>query len=299
LFTAALGIGVRLAVYIQAVLCLWPSIAPFAINALNLSSPPATKLIGSIRKSMWSLILTGAALLVASHIKAGGGRLSPHHAAVVLNLNWIIFLSAYTSRLSATALFRFWDDGHKEKAHAGKEYILLSIHLIGTGTLGFLLFYNVDGFAPDGGCARDTVLWTFGSYTHLVAPHFRKFWLNTYALALIPVVNVLLADAIQRIFVVIFAVLHILIWGRPRQSLAHSALVAITALPVIGIAVLIVSTEKTIARNPVADGGQKWGFGQILALLLLVIPIADVIDDVNKLRNLCEERRELLQLASV
>ncbi|KAJ7477497.1 hypothetical protein FB451DRAFT_1454293 [Mycena latifolia] len=195
--------------------------------------------------------------------------------------------------------------------------ILGSFHLSLMAAVGIWLWLNPVKFGAPMHC--DPTLTIVGGPAHFSSPALRIFSLAMYFLLLIPGINLL-----PPIF--FFLVLHIAYnrslehqrsswerWDRCIQSIrrtlgrkrsepedgesqkVHTAflVVGLVLLVVINI-VFLVDIELTLSRNKhhQSDEDNLWGFGQVLALLLLVMPLRDAW---NALRDIQEALRGVQQ----
>jgi hypothetical protein len=73
-------------------------------------------------------------------------------------------------------------------------------------------------------------------------------------------------------------------------------IVGLVSLAVINI-IFLVDIELTLSRNqPIQYRGEdEWGFGQVLALLLLVVPLRDFVTSITDIRKKIRERKQDLQ----
>ncbi|KAJ7230509.1 hypothetical protein GGX14DRAFT_411044, partial [Mycena pura] len=96
------------------------------------------------------------------------------------------------------------------------------------------------------------------------------FSLIMYFLLLVPGVNLLPP-------ILFFLALHLVYnWSREHHEEVHTAFLAVglALLAVINI-ILIVDIERTLTNNNQSNANNVWGFGQVLSLLLLVVPLRD------------------------
>ena len=93
--------------------------------------------------------------------------------------------------------------------------------------------------------------------------------------------------------------------AQPGQSLspsagAHTALLVGGLLCLLAINIIfLVDIELTLSRNkPIQIQGEGiWGFGQVLALLLLVVPLRDFVSSILEIRQRLMEERQLREIA--
>ncbi|KAJ7477613.1 ankyrin repeat-containing domain protein [Mycena latifolia] len=195
--------------------------------------------------------------------------------------------------------------------------ILGSFHLSLMAAVGIWLWLNPVKFGAPILC--DPTLTIVGGPAHFSSPALRIFSLTMYFLLLIPGINLLPP-------ILFFLGLHIaynwsrehhrsswerwdrcmrsirrtLGWKRPEPEDGESQkvhtpflVVGLVLLVVINI-IFLVDIELTLSRNKhlQSDEDNLWGFGQVLALLLLVMPLRDAW---NALRDIQEALRGVQQ----
>ncbi|EJD44591.1 hypothetical protein AURDEDRAFT_166376 [Auricularia subglabra TFB-10046 SS5] len=338
------GIGVRLAIYLQAVLPLMPM--PFipysSIHNLSEDTTLAEQYCQRGSRSLVLLSCTTAALLLGAFIKHATRDLSPYYAVILLNLTWVVWISAFCR---ATMIYRLQpvadpDSRNRQPTTAtpatcqthdatnrqslrgpvsrrpGRrmtgEFSLhigvLGWHIVASGVLGWLLFRDIEGFSRETECPDSTVLWMFGSFVHITDPTVRRFWYATYIVAaLSPLCVLLISYAVGMLLLlallvrVASAILMMLyavaVCKRRRFQIPSTPWGrAFDVLCVVLLALMIVSTEKTIAGNPVQPSEDAWGFGQILALFLAVLPCYSAAKDLRMGLELREASKRISQL---
>ena len=86
--------------------------------------------------------------------------------------------------------------------------------------------------------------------------------------------------------------------GRGADSRAvHTAFLIVGLVCLVAINILfIVDIELTLRRNKEnqTDEERQWGFGQILALLFLVVPLRDALNALRDIRNSFQQQFEQL-----
>ncbi|EJD44482.1 hypothetical protein AURDEDRAFT_166573 [Auricularia subglabra TFB-10046 SS5] len=321
------GLGVRIAIYVQALVCMLPSVllVLFGPDPETRYARVLVKMYHHGRSTVTTLLVTNGALLIVAFIKLAMGVLTHYHGAIVLNLSWIVFLSALSSAItvsfshpqrgdsslnmlwlpflvlvtpatrdsSAETGPRFRDDFEHcaeiirlpDIISQERHLILLSLHLSGMGLLGVLLF-GVNGLSRNS-CNADTVLWTFDHFVLISKPAFQRLWVAVYVLAAIPLVNVVCAVIVVFSFALPWRAT--LFAAQCLSARCNDQFCLPTALSQLGLALpfltmillLIASTEKTISGNVVSAGENAWGFGQILAIILLLPPVYDAYGRVR------------------
>lgn len=269
------GIGVRLAIYIQALL----SVIQFAALGLRLAKLPplysrkkdhiveAERVLETSVSSIADLILTTTVITSTALIQFIRELISPHHALIVLNLNWILCLTAYSW---VVLLYLSLD-------RVGPRRGIAKIKLLGTeqeieppqwlavpvafslvlGTI-FTWFYSEVPEAYD--CTEHTVFWVFG-FMHITERAFIWWW-RAFLWAPIVILR-----------------LTVLIFRRTRPTVTPLVHMIFVSAVVCLDALLIVSTELTIRRNTgTTEAG--WGFGQVVPALFIITPLRDALRSV-------------------
>jgi hypothetical protein len=197
---------------LQAIVALIPPVLSFMEAPFWSPTPVPAVSVKRVQTTAFALILTGTALLIAAFIQANTFGLSVYHAAIVLYLSWINNITA-----CAILLFRWFLDSIRLRgtSHwqriASKEFAAYSLHLSATGALGIWLFSDTLGFDTTKQCSDSTVIYIFGHYPRIAAPHARIVWLVVYSAAAIPIFNwiattLLLAGSFVFIFIIITVV---------------------------------------------------------------------------------------------
>lgn len=185
-----------------------------------------------------------------------------------------------------------------------------SLHLMIMAALGMWLWSNPRAFGSSANsCVVDiasTVI--LGKSIPLNSSALRALSITIYSLFLVPGLNLVLPMAL---FLGIFLAYHKWFSGRPseyRQLADHTELQDghLSSSPgilptVIGMGflfvvdfILLVDIELTLRRNQLQTSSESnWTFGQILAMLLLVLPLRDLIETLLARR----ETRRLEDLA--
>ncbi|EJD44608.1 FMN-linked oxidoreductase [Auricularia subglabra TFB-10046 SS5] len=205
------------------------------------------------------------------------------------------FLSGRSARRLATVYY----------LHIG----VLGWHLVASGVLGWLLFRDIDGFAREAECPGSTVIWMFGSLVRITDPTIQQFWYGTYIVAALSPICILLLCfvlglilflglSLVRVTTAILVMLFRLVVHRRRHFKLLPAQWgrAFDVLCLALLALLIMSTEETIAGNPVERSEDAWGFGQMLALFLAVFPSYDAAKDLRMSLQLREASKRITQL---
>ena len=168
-----------------------------------------------------------------------------------------------------------------------------SLHLSLMAAIGIWLWHDPVRFGsqiPD--CTP--MLTVFGAPFSLKSIPLRIFSLTMYSLLLIPGLNLLPPFAF-------FLFLHISYnhactrISTPANARVRTAFLYIGLSSLVAINILfIVDTELTLQRNKDNQqcGESDWGFGQILALLLLLVPLRDAWIALRNIQNNVQQRFE-------
>ncbi|EJD49508.1 hypothetical protein AURDEDRAFT_161615 [Auricularia subglabra TFB-10046 SS5] len=326
------GIGVRLAIYLQALLPLASTFVTPHSSIRHLAAN-ARLVEQYCQRGNASLVLfsaTNAALVIAALIKHGTRTLSPYHALVVLNLTWIILIGSccratlmyYIKRHadnskhrmpSSWAELRRFISSSSNRRQIYSYYLyggVLILHLTACGALGWLLFGDIEGFARGAGCPHETVLWMLTCFIPVTNPGLRRFWLFTYILTALSLVSFPIVLGVAVFFSFLSLILVSALVARLAIVLRHivpgiqlsvplstdRCLRVSEALAITLLVLLIISTEKTIIHNPVGDGESAWGFGQVLALILSIFPFWDAVKGLLMGLRLRRESKSMAQL---
>jgi hypothetical protein len=175
---------------LQALVALIPPVLSFMEAPFWRPTPVPTVVIKRVQTTAFALILTGTALLIAAFIQANTFGLSVYHATIVLYLSWINNITACAILLFHWLLdsIRIRDTSNWQRI-ASKEFAAYSLHLSATGALGIWLFSDPLGFDTAKQCSDSTVIYIFGQYPRVAAPHPRIVWLVVYSTAAVPILN--------------------------------------------------------------------------------------------------------------
>lgn len=188
-------------------------------------------------------------------------------------------------------------------------------------TIGIWLWSNPPKFGFPIPCDPSLVI--VGGSVRFSSPALRICSLLMYSLLVVPGVNLLLPF-------LFFLTLHILYnWSRRQRpsppdeesqighnhhpspsatqtspNCIHTAFldVGLVCLAIINV-IFLIDIELTLSRNSHFQSREEdnWGFGQVLALLLLVVPLRDFVTSINdvrrKRRNVQKEFENNLQKA--
>lgn len=291
------GIGVRAAVYIQAVVsALQFALVPLLLRGFRTGRhvQQAKELHGRGRASMGALLITSMALLISASVNVEAAQFSRYHAVIVLNLSWILGLCAVSNTLVLLWLERAVPRLDREAKGAVNQFSGLPPHAdidpkwvpfwatferfaiaLCFGTLGFV---GAEVYSPTIPllCADSSVVWPFSGGSR----HPDRTVSYLYAAVLLPVAWHFLALVLELLASVPrlerTPILPTIFTGIPRVISAPSHL-GLALLSACLSLLMIVATEKTIAANDAAEGEIGWGFGQIVAILLVVTPVWEAL----------------------
>lgn len=283
----ASGIGTRASLYAQALLVI------VSVLLVGFSDEPNTgiarKLFKNVAINIATVMVTGSALLIGAFVQALRYDFDLYHGLVVLGLSWLNVL---------TVPFRIT---FSDARHVG-----FLLYLSAVGAYGIWLAHNISDFGSFPECNSSLVWVVVGRSIQATAPKLRAFLLAVSCLAVIPILNVCFLGAV--ILIGLLITMPGLTWvmlfprwspfdsssnrsdGREstlllRRALGYSpsgvALLA-GAISIVLSVMVIASTEQLIALNKqhVGEGEDDWTFGQILALLVLVLPVWTLVGQI-------------------
>jgi hypothetical protein len=311
-----IGIGVRIAIYVQAFFALIPVILKTAedilIDELNSSSAtanhvPTAVVWEDILEVVTPNVILGCALIISSLVQARTFGLTVYHALIVLNLSWIITFSVTLS------IFKSNNDG-KAKSSPGFKRMgcFYIVHLSFYASFALWMFTTIKDFDHTGtDCTSSTIFYLFGHHVLADNPHFRVFWLVIYSILVIPLINLIFVAVVFLVITVVGAVpmipvmlvVSIIVRRQLRavntpRSLETIGMMSVPASAVFPIIIVIILTEKMITSNTVGPGENDWTFGQSLALFIAVPPAWGVIKQLKKtyrhIRDLVDVSRSRL-----
>ncbi|KAJ7255353.1 ankyrin repeat-containing domain protein [Mycena rebaudengoi] len=299
------GIGVRVAIYAQNLLSfvpvagvLWDGyVSPFELESLQGQST--------------TILITAFAILISAMVEVRTIGLSSFHANIILDLSWMnntntfIYFLLYVQHQSQEGrdqvrmgwihwIKHFRDElrrtfswnSQKRQLRGPDEsdtaplhsslftkivLVLGSIHLSLMAALGIWLRSAPGSFGNPTPCASTVIL---GDRVGLESRGLRRISLLVYSLFLAPGLNLFLP---MIMFLALFLAYHA--WRRDHfdnQLSIRPTIIGLVALCAINI-IFMVDIELTLRHNRPSDES-AWTFGQILAMLLLVLPIRDVIE---------------------
>ncbi|KAH8796874.1 hypothetical protein DL96DRAFT_1643421 [Flagelloscypha sp. PMI_526] len=204
--------------------------------------------------------------------------------------------------------------------------ILLGVlHLSLMSAVGFWLWVRPTtfGLRPISSCTTIPTLVVVGVSVPITSSKLRAASFAMYSLVLLPMFNILIPLALVLSFYIhfnktyegrlprtsrLYPIVTLACFQSPwmRSSRAHSQAESSATTPhrifpiSVGLFVLsainvifLIDTELTVQRNrPLQeDGEDQWSFGQTLSLLLLLIPLRDVIEGLQRRREKDMQRR--------
>ncbi|KAJ3574991.1 hypothetical protein NP233_g1397 [Leucocoprinus birnbaumii] len=288
------GLGVRIAVYIQNFLSLVP--AYWALRDGQVT--PAE--LETLEKQSVTILITAFAILITALLQTGQKSISNYHATIILNLSWMNNTNTFIYvLLHVHHKYSTFQRNFKEKKGTVAQiprfkaryllsdwqkevFILGSLHLTLMAILGIWLWSQPDDFGdttsvtcPD----RPSVL---GPNIQIISVPYRLWSLVIYGLILPPGLNMILPASF---FLLLYHACQKLVdLTRRRANPTIEAMTLSIALGLITLflidACFVALTEAQIRFNAalVEPGDTDWTFGQILAILLLFVPLHDLVD---------------------
>jgi len=292
------GIGVRAALYAQAILVFIPiALLPFTPNPVtgNSSSGLARKLFDDVSVNVATVYVTGIALLIATFIQAQLSDFDLYHGIVVLNLSWLNVLTIFMPVFVATLSKQREANRQNQDFEISFEYPAFAFYFAVVGAYGIWLSYRLANFGSFPDCNSLTVWVLAGRSVPATTPGLRAFLLTISSMAAFPIVNfgllllatmvavglfwlvvismVGLAQIVLRVDLVVF---RLLLENGPEDLMFTISYFVTTITSTV---IIITSTEQLIAFNKpiVGPGENDWTFGQTLALLLLAPSLWQVV----------------------
>jgi len=300
------GVGVRAAFYAQCIIYLVPPVL-FASDA-DLSNKERT----SLRQYHTILRLSGIALTISALIQTFTFGLSIQHSIVILNLSWMVNISAtailslfFARAYRSSASKDLYAARHQFRRKHGRQlmvpFVLAMLHMCSIGILGFFTWLrpwemgsHVRGWDP---CTMNTVTTIFFRDIPITSRGLQGFYLLLYitlmgAFLFLPlqIFATLICSQIftVAIYLVARGIQAVKSSERARATLDRwfdtmAPMFWCTIVLNAGIgALFIVDTELLIQHNEhlltVGDSKESdWTFGQTLSLILVVFPVLDVV----------------------
>ncbi|KAF5356224.1 hypothetical protein D9756_004323 [Leucocoprinus leucothites] len=295
------GLGVRIAIYVQNILSLVPAI--WSLRDKNVSVVE----LETLEKQSVTILLTAFAILISTIVQALTSTVTNYHATIILNLSWMnntntfIYLllfahhkldlwlsdsdreSALSLRLLLRTLWKKWRMEVKNGGEVknGKEvFVTGSLHLTLMAAVGIWLWSRPANFGEKPTCSMAALV--FGPSVHLSSTSYRAISLLAYSLILLPGFNLMIPAGF---FFLLYHATHSLIHSfnkstsNPIKTITLSISLGLISLLMTDIFFLVL-TETVIKANTALSepGDSDWTFGQILALLLLVVPLRELVE---------------------
>ncbi|KAF8319115.1 hypothetical protein DL93DRAFT_2095009 [Clavulina sp. PMI_390] len=288
------GIGIRVGVYLQALL-------PLLISYIDLFLGADEARRESNKDTANALVFTGISLLISAIVQAHTKGLTVYHAYTVLNLCWVTIIGG--APVFVMGVFNnvesMRDLNHKF------VFSLFSLKLSLLGAFGIWLNLKVRSFdTSPNNCTGTTVLWWFGRRIPAESWHSRGPLLALYVIMAVPGNNtgtlllIILGQWLEssaillnrmsmgylpvpatntavKIFMLPFILLH-----SPRIIRIFQGINTIIYWAIV--AMMITITEKTISINKIAPGEHDWTLGQTFATIVAFFPVFGLLSRFAK-----------------
>ena len=275
------GIGVRISIYFQAIfMILSASIRAFAAAKDDAS---LEEFYRATFDNSLPIVFSGLAIVISGLVQALTFGLSAYHTVLLLDLAWVIIISALlpffilvaqratASESQKQVIFRVHSVADLPRDPATRLLALHSLHMTITGCFGLWFFSTIRTFDPAPENCTSSTIGVIVGYRHLVTSRvFRGLSLAVHALAAVPLANAWQTmGGLPGVTLMIFAPL-IASGLIDRTLVVWSAFLMV--IPCLGIVMaIIISIEQTIRANIVAPGEGQWTLGQTLAVLAALI----------------------------
>ncbi|KAJ3555501.1 hypothetical protein NP233_g12194 [Leucocoprinus birnbaumii] len=293
------GLGVRIAIYVQNILSLIPAIAALHDKKVTLAE------LELLQKQFITILLTAFAILIATIVQALTSSVTSYHATIVLNLSWMnntntfIYLLLYAhhkhhqfmhSGQTEVSFVRYWwrnvrEGWRKEIEESGEVVISGSLHLTIMAAVGIWLWSQPASFGIGGTCSMDASV--FFANVRSSSVSYRAWSLFIYSLLLLPGLNLIIPVCF---FLLLFHAFSQFVHLFHQASTSNNPTTTITTSSILlGLACIfaidiffLTLTESQIKLNAnlLNSGDSVWTFGQILALLLLLIPLRELLETI-------------------
>ncbi|KAF5364446.1 hypothetical protein D9758_010658 [Tetrapyrgos nigripes] len=170
-------------------------------------------------------------------------------------------------------------------------FLLGSLHLTIMAGLGIWMWRKPGSFGPSDSCliSIDSLsIVILGHHVSLGSEGLRGWSLAVYSLFLVPGLNLVVPAAIF-----LFLYIRYQAWCSKDQSKSLNSIVPIIIGMVFLIAInltFIIDTELTLQQN-IGQDGSNWTFGQVLAMLLIAIPLRDLVETIIFKRTEKQKRK--------
>ncbi|KAG6856056.1 hypothetical protein H0H87_008026 [Tephrocybe sp. NHM501043] len=273
------GIGVRAAIYTQNFFTLIPAARVLWDGKITRNE------IDTIEEQSSTILVTAFALLFTTIIQAHSAGLNTFDVSIVLNLSWMNNTNVFIYFLLYT-LHRLDKDKSQVLQKELKRLLrnpvfwIGSLHLTLMGAVGVWLWSHPTTFGhSDPQCSIHVSVVFFGGRVPLASKMLQVWSLFIYGgLLLMPGLNMILPAALIVLPVRLMRHLDLPVVTTPRWK----AIISVTPGFVILIAInifFLVSTEVALHDNQslLGETVDPWTFGQILALMLLLVPAWDFV----------------------
>ncbi|KAF6761663.1 hypothetical protein DFP72DRAFT_879276 [Ephemerocybe angulata] len=318
------GIGIRIAIYVQGFISFTPGILALVDGKVTRGDLEAAE-----TQATTNLVLAFA-ILVSFIVQALTLGLVNYHASIVLSMSWLNNTNTFIYfliDLLASLLPGASSKGTSKRcaAHGAnggegtptartrskilvRRFVLLLglLHLSLMASLGLWMWSNIQTFGNGADtslndcAARFAIIIILGKRVHFSSEALRIASLVFYAIFLVPGLNLALPIA------VLLGLYNICRRHLPTPTStskhrpgAYKRSWAILP-PFIGLILLLVIDVLTLEQNASLQGmyGREWGFGQILAMLLLLVPLRNLAETILARRIKQRQRDSNLGLKS-
>lgn len=281
------GIGVRISIYVQSLASVVRAVLYAADGLFDLAEQK------QLTSTSAALEITAQSLVLAAIIQACTSGLSTYHALIVLNLSWML-IAATLVGCTCAALFAIPSWSFKEirnirfRSSGMVHFIILpTIHLLLVGSFGIWVWVKIKAFGDQPECTPGILITFLGRNISVMNPTIRTTSLISYALALVPVLNIL---GVIALVVGCSSILKGLLscgfgnWRKTRATLQYLPAICIPAFIIV---TFIIDTELMIERNKaiIFPGESQWTFGQTLSMILTVPVLGDIIGSLQVVRS--------------
>ena len=289
------GIGVRVSTYTQSFLLFFTTLLCVADGLLDSRERKA------LEKSYTHLLITACALLISAFVQAATSQLSIYHAFLVLYWSWMLTANALILSVLPTIDGQIEDEWQKwmwsslpSRVGQIPAMLLVSFHLSLMGAFGVYVWWdparlqgppapNIRGDAS--GCLHDIFARIFFARFRASNKGLRIVSLVSYSFIALPFFNVFVLTALA-----VFIVNFINFWIVASYTFGRLYRITWIVQTIMNL-VIAINTELTISENThLLDGTEStWGFGQILAVVLILSPVFEAFAVVkDKLHGRCK-----------
>jgi hypothetical protein len=291
------GVGVRVSTYAQSFLLFFTTLLCIRDGDVDSGERQA------LERSYANLLITACALLISALVQAVTSQLSIFHALVVLDWSWMLTINALILSILPTI-------DHLVEIEWGKwlrsflparigqlrAMILVSLHMTFMGAFGVYIWWHPAKFqGPDPGqgnttgpgsavCLQRTITYVFFAPIRASNPKLRIASIVFYSIIALPIINVAVLTTIAMLIIqLIMMPLTSCCKKRHGYTLDLPYTIAWGVQSVANI-VIVINTERTIwaNRHLISGGESTWGFGQIIAVILVVGPFIEAFSVVKE-----------------